>query len=288
MRTAAGWLGRILRLHKGTLGLTIVSAYLVAAIFAPLLTPHDPVKQNMARYMRPPSWSHPLGTDDFGRDLFARILYGARISMLIAFGASSLGLLIGAALGLTAGFYGRWWDAATMRLIDLVLSFPSLILAIAIAIVVGQGVVNLILAVGVYSVPVFARLARISTQQVRAQEYVLAARSTGASDLRVIARYVVPNIAASLLVVWTLRMGLVVLTASALSFLGLGVPPPTPEWGAMLAPAREYLRTSPGLMVYPGLAIVGLAMGFNLLGDAMRDVLDPRMRGRMGQQYSIG
>jgi peptide/nickel transport system permease protein len=287
MRLVPGWLRRIARLHKGVAGLAIVAVYLLAAVCAPLLTPHDPVKQNMAKYMTPPSWAHPLGTDDLGRDLLARILYGARVSIVIAFWASTLGLVIGTALGLTAGYYGGWWDTVAMRFIDLVLSFPSLIVAIAIAIVVGHGVANVIVAVGIYSVPMFARLARSSTQQVRAHEYVVAARSLGASDARVIARYIFPNITASLFVVWTLRMGLVVLTASTLSFLGLGVQPPTPEWGAMLSTAREHLRTSPGLAVYPGLAILGLAMGFNLLGDAMRDVLDPRMRGRLGQQYGV-
>jgi ABC-type dipeptide/oligopeptide/nickel transport system permease subunit len=172
-----------------------------------------------------------------------------------------------------------------MRLVDVLLSFPSLILAIAVAAIVGPGVVNVIIAVGVYSIPMFARIARVSTQQVSSKDYVRAAQSIGASNLRIIRLDILPNVMPSLLAVWTLRMGLVVLVASSLSFLGLGVQPPTPEWGSMLSHSRDYLMISPQLVYLPGLAILGLAMGFNLFGDALRDVLDPRMRGVVGKRY---
>jgi peptide/nickel transport system permease protein len=268
------------------LGLIILIFYFSAALCAPWLTPHDPIKQNLSESIKPPSPDHPLGTDEFGRDVLARLLYGARISILIALSASTIGLLIGASLGLIAGYCGGLWDAMIMRFIDVMLSFPSLILAIAVAAVIGPGLINVMIAVGIYSIPVFARLSRASTQQICAQDYVTAAHSLGASGSRIIVLHVLPNIAPSLFVVWTIRMGLVVLTAAALSFLGLGVQPPAPEWGAILSQSRDYLRLSPQLVYYPGLAIVGLAMGFNLFGDALRDALDPRMRGIIGKRYS--
>lgn len=189
-------------------------------------------------------------------------------------------------MGLVAGYFGAFRDTLIMRFIDVLLSFPSLILAISIGAIVGPGVVNVMIAVGIHSIPVFARLARASTQQISAQDYVMAARSLGASNVRIIFSHILTNIAASLFVIWTLRMGLVVLVASSLSFLGLGVQPQTPEWGAILSESRQSLRTSPQLVYYAGLAIVGLAIGLNLLGDALRDTLDPRLRGIIGRRSS--
>ena len=275
-------LRRIVKFPKGRVGMAIVGLYLVAAMIGPMLTPYNPVQQRMSEYLQPASWTHPLGTDEFGRDILARLIHGARISIGIALVASITGLVIGGGLGMLAGYYGRAADTIIMRLVDVLLSFPSLILAMVIAAIVGAGVWNVAIAVGVYSIPVFARLSRVVTQQVKMRDFVIAARSLGASDWRILRLHVLPNIAVSLSVVWTIRMGFVILVAASLSFLGLGVQPPVPEWGSMLSSAREFLRSSPGLAVYPGLAIVGLTLGFNLLGDAVRDALDPRLRGIIG------
>ena len=275
-------LRRTVKFPKGRVGIAIVGLYLVAAIIGPMLTPYNPVQQRMSDYLQPVSWTHPLGTDEFGRDILARLIHGARISIGIALVASITGLMIGGGLGMLAGYYGRAADTIIMRLVDVLLSFPSLILAMVIAAIVGAGVWNVAIAVGVYSIPVFARLSRVVTQQVKMRDFVIAARSLGASDWRILRLHVLPNIAVSLSVVWTIRMGFVILVAASLSFLGLGVQPPVPEWGSMLSSAREFLRSSPGLAVYPGLAIVGITLGFNLLGDAVRDALDPRLRGVIG------
>jgi peptide/nickel transport system permease protein len=271
------WL-RLRRNPAALVGLTIVLVLLVAAIFAPLIAPADPLAQNLAAGAQPPSWHHLFGTDKLGRDMFSRILYGARISIRIGFVAVGLAISAGSAIGLIAGYAGGKIDAVLMSAMDLMLAFPSIILAIAITTLLGPSINNLMIAVGIVYIPQYARLCRSSVLAVKDVEFVEAARALGAFAPRIVLRHVLPNVLAPLLVQATLGIATAELEAAGLSYLGLGARPPTPEWGAMLNDARDYWLSAPWALIFPGSAITLVVLGFNLLGDGLRDALDVKLR----------
>jgi peptide/nickel transport system permease protein len=269
---------RLRRSPGAVAGLIVVVVLLFAAIFAPLIAHTDPLAQNLALGTQPPSWHHPFGTDKLGRDMFARILFGARISIRIGFVAVGLAITAGTAIGLFAGYFGGRLDAVLMGAMDLMLAFPSIILAIAIATILGPSINNLMIAVGIVYIPQYARLCRSSVLAVKETEYIEAARALGAFVPRILLRHVLPNILAPLLVQATLGIATAELEAAGLSYLGLGARPPTPEWGAMLNDARDYWLSAPWALIFPGSAITLVVLGFNLLGDGLRDALDVRLR----------
>ena len=257
-------------------GAAIVAGLVAAALLAPVLAPSDPFEQNLYQRLAPPSLSNPLGTDEFGRDIFSRILYGARISLRIGIVCIAIALTSGTLIGVTAGYFGGAVDTALMRVVDLMLAFPSILLAIAVVSVIGPGIDNAIVAVGIVLVPQFARLMRATVLAVAQMPYVEAARALGAGDRRIVLRAILPNCLAPLIVQGSISLATAILDAAGLSFLGLGAQPPAPEWGAMLNSGRELLIVAPWVMVFPGLAIFVVALGFNLFGDGLRDLLDPR------------
>ncbi|MDR5703876.1 MAG: ABC transporter permease [Armatimonadota bacterium] len=274
---ALAWL-RLLRNRAAMVGLIIVSMFLIAAVLGSRLVPFDPFQQNLTRALQPPGWPHFLGTDEFGRDILSRIVYGARISSFIGLAGVGFGLLVGGSLGTAGGYLGGRADQIIMRFIDVLLAFPGMLLALAIVSFLGPGLENVLVAVGIYSVPLYARVMRGSVLALRTQEFVEAARALGASDLRILWKHILPNAVTPVIVISSLRFADVILTASGLSFLGLGAQPPLPEWGAMLASGRVYLRVAPWVAVFPGVALALVVFGFNLLGDGLRDALDPRMK----------
>jgi len=246
------------------------------AALAPVLAPYDPLDQDLYRRLEPPSSANVFGTDDFGRDILSRVIYGARISLRIGLISISIALSVGTTLGLIAGYKGGWFDTAIMRLMDIMLAFPSILLAIAIVAVIGPGIDNVMVAVSIVMVPQYARLVRASVLSIREMAYVEAARALGARDFRILRSSVLPNCMAPLIVQSTLSLGTAILDAAGLSFLGLGAQPPTPEWGAMLSGGRELLLKAPWVMTFPGLAIFIVVLGLNLFGDGLRDALDPK------------
>ena len=259
-------------------GAAIIAIVLLAAIFAPVIARTDPLAQDLGMQTRPPSIAHPMGTDKLGRDVFARILYGARISIRIGFVAVGLAISIGTLIGVVAGYLGGRTDSALMGVMDVMLAFPPIILAIGITTILGPSINNLMVAVGIVYIPQYARLARSSVLGVKELEYIEAARALGAGSPFIIARHVLPNIMAPLLVQATLGIATAELEAAGLSYLGLGARPPAPEWGAMLNDARDYWLGAPWALVFPGLAITTIVLGFNLLGDGLRDALDVSQR----------
>ena len=274
------WL-RMRRNSLAVVGLTIVAALLFVAAFAPWLAPHDPIAQNLGNRLLPPlSSGHLFGTDDFGRDILSRILYGSRITLfiigLVALTAPVFGLLVGT----VAGYFGGWTDEILMRITDIFLAFPKLILALALVAVLGPGMENAILAIALTSWPPYARVARAETLTVRTSDYIAAVRLQGAGPARIILGHVMPMCLPSVIIRVTLDMAGVILIAAGLGFLGLGVQPPLPEWGAMISAGRKYLFEQWWVATMPGLAIFIVSLGFNLLGDGLRDVLDPRSAGR--------
>ncbi|MDR3331092.1 MAG: ABC transporter permease [Synergistaceae bacterium] len=270
---------RRLRRNKAAVtGLLIVAALVVFAVFAPYIAPFDPNKGNFKDKLLAPNSKYLLGTDNFGRDIFSRIVYGSRISLYIGFIAVAIGAVGGAALGAVAGYYGGRIDNLVMRCMDILLAVPTIILAIAIVGVLGANLTNLMLAVGIGQLPRYARIVRASTLSVREQEFVEAARLVGASDLRIIAENILPNCMAPIIVQSTLGVASAILAAASLSFLGLGIQPPTPEWGSMLSAGRQFLRNAPYMTFFPGVAIALVVLGLNLLGDGLRDALDPKLR----------
>jgi ABC-type dipeptide/oligopeptide/nickel transport system permease subunit len=269
------------RRHRAAVGgLLLLLLLAVAAFTAPLTTPHDPVRQSLSRALRPASAEHPLGTDHLGRDLLARLLYGGRLSLLIGFLAVGLGLAVGVPLGAVSGFQGGFTDLAIQRFADILLSFPGFLLALSLVAILGVGLQNVIISVGVSAVPAFIRLVRGSVLSIREQAYVEAAHALGQRRGAIIFRHVLPNAMAPVIVQATLSLGFAILVAAGLGFLGLGVQPPTPEWGTMLGEGRQYIFRAPTLTTYPGVAIFLAVLGFNLFGDGLRDALDPRL----GQQ----
>ena len=259
-------------------GAAVVAAIVLLAVFAPLLAPTDPLAQHVAQGAQAPSGGHWFGTDKLGRDVFARILYGARISIRIGFVAVGLAITVGTLVGLVAGYAGRRVDTALMGAMDVMLAFPSIILAIGITTILGPSINNLMIAVGIVYIPQYARLARSSVLAIKNLEYVEAARALGALIPRILWRHILPNILAPLLVQATLGIATAELEAAGLSYLGLGARPPSPEWGAMLNDARDYWLSAPWALIFPGVAITTMVLGFNLLGDGLRDALDPSLR----------
>jgi len=260
------------------LGLIIVMIYIFVAIFAPLLAPYDPIKQDLAHMLETPSAAHLLGTDEMGRDILSRIIYGARISMKVGFYAVGVAFVIGIPLGIFAGFYGGKVDLIIMRAMDVLLAFPGILLSIVFVSVLGPNLDNAILSVGIYTVPNFARMARGETLTLRGSEFIEAAKAMGSSNLRIIFSHILINIVSPMIVMGTLSFGTAIITTSGMGFLGIGAQPPTPEWGAMLSSGRQYLLVAPHVTTYTGLAILFLVLGLNLLGDGLRDVLDPKMK----------
>jgi peptide/nickel transport system permease protein len=269
---------RLKRNRAAVVGGMIVVLFVIIAILAPLISPYPPNEGDLAKRLKPPSREHLLGTDALGRDLLSRVIYGARISLQIQVVAVMIALVIGTLLGMVGGYYGGKFDHLIMRFMDILLAFPGIFLAISIIAVLGTGLTNLMLAAGIYSVPQFARIVRGSVLTLKEKEFIEAARAVGENDFNILFRYLLPNSIAPIIIQTTLRMATVLLTASGLSFLGLGVQPPTAEWGAMISNARAYLITAPHVATVPGLAIMLVVMGFNLFGDGLRDSLDPRLR----------
>jgi len=269
---------RLLRNPVAMAGGVIAILLIIVALGAPYIAPYDPIQQDLANSLAAPSLTHLAGTDVHGRDIFSRIIHGTRISLRIGFLGMLLGCAIGVTLGLVSGYYGGWLDMAIMRLLDVQLAFPGLLLAICIIAVIGPGLENVIVAVGIFSVPTFARVTRGQVLSLKQQEFILAARMMGAQDARIMLNHLLPNAVAPILVLCTLRIATAILTAASLSFLGLGAQPPTPEWGAMLSDGRSYLTIAPHVATTPGLAILITVLSFNLLGDGLRDALDPRLR----------
>ncbi|MDP6351287.1 MAG: ABC transporter permease [Alphaproteobacteria bacterium] len=260
----------------GLVGLLIVAALVLVALLAPMLAPHAPDAQNLDLRLIAPGGDHPLGTDQLGRDILSRILHGARITLGIVALVVVIAAPIGLVVGCVAGYHGGWVDVVMMRITDVFLAFPRLILALALVAAMGPGITNAVIAIAVTAWPVYARIARAETLTVRGTDYVSAARLQGASSWRLIRRQIMPACTNSLIVRVTLDMAGIILTAAGLGFLGLGAQPPSPEWGAMIAQGREYLFDQWWIATVPGVAILVVSLGFNLLGDGLRDVLDPR------------
>lgn len=266
--------------NKGAmLGLLMFIVVLLSAIFARQLARYDPISIRPQDYLQPPSWKHLFGTDSFGRDVFSRTLYGGRISLRVGFLSVGVAAVIGSLLGLIAGFFGGLIDGAIMRFIDMLMAFPGVLLALGIVALLGRGMDNVIIAVGISAIPGYARLVRGCTLSAREELYVLAARSVGCRDRRILFRHVFPNILGPVIVLSTVDVAWAILNAASLSFLGLGAQPPTPEWGAMLSVGRGLLREAPWQTVFPGLMIMMTVLSMNLLGDGLRDALDPRVYG---------
>ena len=275
---ARGLWRRLSRNPATVVGIVIAVAYVAIALLADVLAPYDATRGVLIERLQTPSAAHLLGTDELGRDILSRIVVGARVSLLIQFTSVVLALVVGVTWGLVSGFLGGWFDEVSMRLIDIMLAFPGVLLAIAIVAVLGGGLGNVILAVAVSSVPAFARLVRGVVLGTRELEYVEAARAIGEPATAILLRYLLPAAFAPIIVQASLRMATVLLTASSLNFLGLGVVPPTAEWGSMLSNARSYMFVAPFIAAVPGLAISIVVLGFNLFGDGLRDALDPRQR----------
>ncbi len=266
------------RSRVGLVGAGLVCAFLLLTAAAPLLAPYDPIATDFANVLSPPSWRHPFGTDDIGRDILSRVIYGSRISLQAGLVTVGFALAVGLPLGLVAGFLGGRVDNLVMRGIEVILSFPTLVLALGITAILGPRLIHALFAIGIVFVPHFARLIRGQVLSVKENDYVAAARALGASNLRVMAVHILPNCLAPLLVQATFSISFAILAEAALSFLGLGTQPPTPSWGIMLAMGRGYLEQAPWLGAFPGLAIFLTVLGFNLLGDGIRDALDPRLK----------
>jgi peptide/nickel transport system permease protein len=273
-------LGFLLRRYPlGTVGAVILTVFVLAAVFAPLLTHFDALSTDARLSLAAPSALHPFGADFMGRDVYSRIVYGARISLAVGLGSTFLGGVLGVALGLLSGYLGGWIDLAAQRLVDTLQAIPLLVLALVMAAALGPSLQNTILAISIPLIPYAARVARANTLSLKEQPFVDAARATGTSELRIVLRHILPNTLAPLIVLATAQLGSAILTEASLSFLGLGIPEPHPSWGRMLSEsAAEYVRTAPWLVVFPGLAISLVVFGTNLLGDALRDILDPRQR----------
>ena len=266
-----------LRNRGASVGAVLVAAWLLIATFAPLVAPHDPLGVIAASRQRPGP-GHVLGTDLLGRDVLSRVVFGSRVSLIIGTISVGIGLGAGMVLGLPSGYYGGRLDAVVMRLIDSMLAFPGLLLALVVIAALGPGLANVMLAVGVSSVPLYARLVRGTCLAVRGLDYVQAARTVGSSDLRVMLRHILPNLTGPLIVLSTLQVGSAILVGSALSYLGMGAQPPTPEWGLMTAEGRSYLASAWWISTFAGVAIFSAVVGMNMVGDGLRAALDPRAR----------
>lgn len=258
-------------------GLVIVTFFIVLAFLAPVIAPYDYKEQVLADRLQSPSAGHWFGTDDLGRDIFSRVLYGARISLWVGFFSVIGSIVAGALLGLTAGFYGKWADMVISRLFDILLAFPGILLAIAIVAILGPSLQNALLAIAIVNVPTYGRLVRSRVLSLRQEEFITSARTLGAGNSRILFRHILPNSLTPLIVQGTLGIGTAIIEAAALGFLGMGAQPPDPEWGKMLSDSRQFIQKAPWTLIFPGLSIMLTVLGFNLLGDGLRDTLDPKM-----------
>lgn len=259
-------------------GGSIILFYMLVAILAPFIAPYDPLHIDLMNKLQTPSWDHWMGTDDKGRDILSRIIYGSQLSLAVGAVSVLIGAFFGVILGLVSGYYGKWIDTIIMRVIDVLLAFPGLLLALAIVSALGPSLINVMIAVGIFSIPTFARIVRGSTLAAKKLEYIDAIRALGANDFKIIFVHILPNILSPIIVQGTLRLATAILTAAGLSFLGMGAQPPSPEWGAMLSSGRNFLWTAPHIATFPGLVIAVIVLGLNLFGDGLRDALDPRMK----------
>lgn len=261
-------------------GMAILLIFILIGGLAPLIAPYDPLEIIPGAAKKGPSSEYPLGTDNLGRDVLSRVVYGARISIAVGLIAVLIAMVGGAFLGMIAGFYGGWLDSLIMRFADIMLAFPGILLAIAIVAILGPGLTNAMIAVGIAAIPVYARTARGSILSVKTEDYIEAARAVGVPDRWLMVRHILPNIMAPIIVLSTVNVGTAILSAAGLSYLGLGAQPPTPEWGSMLSVARAYLRDAWWMATFPGLGIMLVVLAVNLMGDGLRDVLDPRLKSR--------
>jgi len=268
-----------LRRNKAALfGSMLILAYFITALMAPIIFPGNPSAPNLMKALERPSAAHPLGKDELGRSILGRVIYGSRVSLLIAIGVVAVGLLVGVPLGLISGYYGGKVDFGIQRVTDTLLAFPGFLLALALVSVLGVGLKNTIISVGISMVPIYIRLVRGCALSVREQTYVEAAKAVGTRNRTILFRHILPNVMIPITIQTSLGMGTAILFAAGLGFLGIGVQPPTPEWGAMLGSGRAYLFHAPHVATFPGIAIFLAVLGFNLAGDGLRDVLDPRFR----------
>jgi ABC-type dipeptide/oligopeptide/nickel transport system permease subunit len=270
---------RVAQSRTAVAGAFIILAFVGCALLAPLIVAHDPLVQVIAERKAPPfSPGHPLGTDDLGRDILSRIIYGARISLVIGVVSVGISLFFGLVVGTLSAYYGGWLDRIVMRIIDIMLAFPYILLTIVIVAILGSSLVNAMIAIGISQIPQYARVVRASVLGEKENDYVAAERSLGASDLQLMVRTILPNCLAPIFVQATLGIGDAILSSAALSFLGLGAKPPTPEWGLMIASAKEFVASAWWIVTFPGIAILLTVLGFNLVSDTLRDALDPRLR----------
>jgi len=268
----------VIRQKSGAVGMALALLVLAAAVFAPLIAPYDPYVIDMDSALQPPSYTHPLGTDVLGRDIMSRLVYGARMSMEVSVVARLVSLLFGTLLGLLAGYFGGRLDGFIMRLADVTLAYPALLLLIAVIAAVGPSQVSLIVALGIVGWASVARIVRAQVLSVKEREFVMAVRSLGGGHGGIIFRHLLPNCVSQLIIVFSMGLGMGIMAESSMSFLGLGAQPPTPSWGSMISSGLDYLRVAPWLSLAPGIGITLAVLGFNLLGDAFRDVLDPKLR----------
>lgn len=269
---------RFTKNKAAVIGAVLLLILVAVALLAPYIVPYDPYNAQMPMSLTKPSAQHWLGCDELGRDILSRIIYGARVSLRVGVEAVAIALSIGIVLGALAGYYGKWVDMTIMRVMDIMLAFPSILLAIAFMAVLGRGIENAIIAIGVVSIPEYARIVRGSVLSVKENDYVTAARAVGNGDAGIIFRHILPNVMGPIVVRATLGISGAILDAAALGFLGLGVQPPYAEWGTMLGQGRGYIWDAPHLLTFPGLAITITVLAFNLMGDGLRDALDPRQR----------
>ncbi|MEH7439458.1 nickel transporter permease [Neobacillus drentensis] len=259
-------------------GLGIVVFFIIIAILAPVISPYSYKEQVLSDRMLAPSSEHWFGTDDFGRDIFSRILYGARISLWVGFFSVLGSVVFGTMLGIVAGYYGRWVDAIISRIFDIMLAFPSILLAIAVVAILGPSLKNALIAIAVINIPNFGRLVRSKVLSVKQEEYIMAAKAVGMRDTRILLSHILPNSISPVIVQATLAIATAIIEAAALGFLGMGAQAPTPEWGKMLADSKNYITQAPWTLFFPGIAIMLTVLGFNLMGDGLRDILDPKMK----------
>ena len=271
-------LRRFARRKVSVLGAVILLLFLLVALFGPMFCTQDPLAQDLVHKYQQPSSEHWFGTDNLGRDTFTRMIYGARVSLSISFAGVMSGCLVGVLLGVCAGYFGGWVDTLVSRLIDILLAFPSLLLAITVVAILGSGTENTAIAIAIFSIPSIARMVRGIVMANKDAEYIQACRVMGASNARMIFTHIIPNAVSQIIVNITLNLGTAILTASSLSFLGLGVQPPAPEWGAMLSTGRDVIRAYPLAVLIPGIAITLVVMSFSLVGDGLRDALDPKLK----------
>lgn len=275
------WVDRWKRLKKqksALVGLGIIVIFILIGALAPVIAPGSAEEVDLQQSLQPPSSDHLFGTDDLGRDVLSRVIYGARVSLWVGFFSVCASVIVGCFLGLIAGYYGGWVDTIISRCFDIILAFPSILLSIAIVTILGLGLTNALIAVAIVGIPTYGRLIRSRVISVSEEEYIASARVIGMSRSRILIKYVLPNSIAPVIVQATLGFGSAIISAASLGFLGLGAQPPTPEWGAMISQSRQYLLTSYWTVLYPGLAIMLTVLGFNMLGDGLRDALDPKMK----------